>query len=188
MRQLCFLFVVLFSCSAFAQTCYFDSVKQTTPVAQFIDNHDGTILDARTGLVWMKCSVGQTYQNETCLGEATLFSSWSEALSVASRFSFTTANAAIQYDFRVPNIKELSTLVQRSCFDPAINLTVFSNTPSNTYVTSSPTDPAFRDKPFRYVNFETGLEFTPTVDFFLNMRLVSKQPNAQSGRNSKRIP
>lgn len=33
--------------------------------AAFIDNGDGTITDATTGLVWDKCSIGQTWDNAT---------------------------------------------------------------------------------------------------------------------------
>jgi hypothetical protein len=32
---------------------------------------EGTVIDSATGLMWMRCSLGQTWVNSTCTGKAT---------------------------------------------------------------------------------------------------------------------
>lgn len=68
---------------------------------------DGTVLDARTGLVFTQCGIGATAVGASCTGSATLFA-WQAAVDeVAAR------NAA-QYlghaDWRLPNVKELTSI------------------------------------------------------------------------------
>lgn len=172
-RILCIAISLFMPMLSTAQTCYFDNIHQTTPVEQFIDNEDGTILDVKTGLLWMKCSLGQTYSNGDCDGEARLFTSWSEILLETESLNQASASVFSDHVFVLPNIKQLSTIIQRACRAPAINLDLFPSTPSNTYASSTPTHPNYSDQPFRYINFETGLDFTPRIDFFLNARLVA---------------
>jgi hypothetical protein len=65
-------------------------------VNQFIDNHDGTISDNATGLMWMQEDNGHSL-------------SWQEALSYAEDFSFAGYN-----DWRLPDAKELQSIVDYS--------------------------------------------------------------------------
>ncbi|SFU92146.1 IPTL-CTERM protein sorting domain-containing protein [Paenacidovorax caeni] len=106
--------------------------------AAFTDNGDGTITDTSTGLVWDKCSIGQTWDNTTppgtCTGATTLFN-WAAALAQA-----TAANGAShrgQADWRLPNRTELESLVKIDADFPAIDGTYFPATPSNWYWTST---------------------------------------------------
>ena len=45
--------------------------------------------------------------------------------------------AAKQTGWRLPNIKELKSLVETACYDPAINSNMFKEVSSNSYWTSS---------------------------------------------------
>jgi len=92
-----------------------------------VDNNDGTVSDSKTALVWQKCSLGQTYNSTTnvCDGSATALT-WQAALQQES------------VEWRVPNIKELSSIVELSCYSPSINETVFPATIISTYWSSSP--------------------------------------------------
>lgn len=69
----------------------------------FISQGDGTVIDTRTGLQWMRCSYGQTWTGETCEGWAKEIS-WKDAAKLKQKF-------AGHNDWRLPTIWELETLV-----------------------------------------------------------------------------
>lgn len=116
-----------------AQTCL-TSMTDTSPDASFTDNEDGTVTDTTTGLMWMKCSIGQTWDatENTCIGEATVLT-WQEALQTTYAYSFATYS-----DWRLPNVKELASITERSCVRPSINETLFPATPEDDFWTSTP--------------------------------------------------
>ncbi|MBU3004146.1 DUF1566 domain-containing protein [Paraglaciecola arctica] len=116
---------------AASQTCLPDFDADLT-VDEFVDNADGTVTDESLGLVWMRCSLGQIWENETCTGDANELT-WQQALQAAHGYEY-----AGQLGWRVPNIKELASLTERSCVRPAINELFFPNTYSDDYWTSTP--------------------------------------------------
>jgi hypothetical protein len=135
------------------------STSKTTAVLSFTDNKDGTITFNSTGLTWMKCSVGQTWTGETCIGQATKMT-WNEAMKLSVSF-------AGHNDWRLPIKEELMTLVfcsdgeygeDGSCKNmtdvthPAINSMYFPNTEVSSYWSSSP-----------YAN---GSDFAWYINFF----------------------
>jgi hypothetical protein len=112
------------------------NLQQDYTPSDFIDNHDGTVSDLRTNLTWAKCSIGQSYNliSDSCSGSgATSYPTWAEALLAAEAYSVNSIT-----DWRLPNIKELGSLVDRSCAEPSINLTLFPNSISSVYYTSTP--------------------------------------------------
>jgi len=125
------LFLMFISVSSYAQTCL-DDVNETADEAQFVVNTDGTATHTASGLMWMRCSVGQTYSAESCVGEADELN-WQQALEEAHGYTFAGYSG-----WRVPNLKELATLTERACVRPAINETVFPNTLFDDYWTSTP--------------------------------------------------
>jgi len=109
--------------------------KDYTP-SDFIDNQNGTVTDLRTSLIWAKCTLGQTYVlvTNSCSGsDAISYPTWAEALVAAEAYSVNNISG-----WRMPNIKELGSLVDRSCAAPTINLTLFPNTVSSIYYSSTP--------------------------------------------------
>jgi hypothetical protein len=126
-----FLTVVFVFCAEAAQTCN-KSIASTTPDARFTVRNDGTVTHKPTGLMWMRCSLGQTWDGKTCSGEAAVFS-WGGALQAASRHSF-----AGHTDWRLPNKNELTSIVEEACTAPAINEKVFPATPPLFFWSSSP--------------------------------------------------
>ena len=112
-----------------AETCNNPVLPATTPSTEFIVVDDGSVIRHEvTGLEWQRCSIGQSWDGTMCQGSAT-FHSWQEALNIA-------ANAG--GDWRLPNIKELRTIVERCRENPAINRQAFPNTPSRTFWSASP--------------------------------------------------
>lgn len=119
------------------QTCN-GSITPSTPFNQFTINDDGTVTDNKTTLTWMSCSLGQAWDadSSSCTGTASQYN-WQNALTAA----VTAASASafvVPNDWRLPNIKELKSIVEQACYLPAINDIIFPNTQSNNYWSSSP--------------------------------------------------
>ena len=107
-----------------AQICHPESIPASTPDSQLQDNGDGTITDLKTGLIWKQCLEGQS-GSDCASGSAEDFT-WQQALQRAQTLNSSGGFAGFS-DWRVPNIKELHSLVEHQCFIPAINLTRFPN-------------------------------------------------------------
>jgi len=89
---------------------------------------DGLVHDNRTGLVWDRCSVGQDVSGEgeeiNCDGEAQPMG-WAEALQRVRELN--KQNHRGHDDWRLPNIKELQSLIERRCAMPVLDTRVFPN-------------------------------------------------------------
>jgi len=102
------------------------------------------IRDTNTGLEWQRCSLGQTWNGQTCIGNAASYN-WDEARAAANNLT----------EWRLPTIDELRTLVfcssgkpaqfqnsDGSCHgdyqQPTIVTEAFPNTPSSRFWSSSP--------------------------------------------------
>ena len=117
-----------------AQTCKPESIPASTPNSQLQDNGDGTITDTKTGLIWKRCLEGQS-GSDCASGSAEAFT-WQQALQRAQTVNSSGGFAGFS-DWRLPTIKELSSLVEHQCVDPAINLTRFPNASSDGLWSSS---------------------------------------------------
>lgn len=83
----------------------------------FQDNTaDGTVTDNNTGLIWQKCLAGYSGNNCATVGTKTTFT-WAEALKHA---------ADAGPDWRLPNLKEIQSIVDETKSSPAIN-SIFPN-------------------------------------------------------------
>ena len=109
-----------------AQTCRTEAeAPSTTPDSRFTDNNNGTISDNGTGLMWQKCQLGLSDSN-CSTGSATIHN-WQQALDEAQN------NTVAGYsDWRLPNHKELLSIVELRCYNPSINTNYFPNTSSST--------------------------------------------------------
>ncbi|MDR7121203.1 DUF1566 domain-containing protein [Rheinheimera soli] len=115
-----------------AQVC-FGNITTTKALSSFQLNTDGTVLDTTTKLMWSRCLVGQSWDSSSrsCTGTAQQLD-WSEALLDAQRSTLAGYGT-----WRLPNAKEVLTLIERSCVDPAINLTAFPASNSENIWTST---------------------------------------------------
>ena len=127
----CSLLLLFFSSPCGAQTCK-DSIVATTPDSRFTPHKDGTVTHIATGLMWMRCSVGQKWDGKTCTGEAVSLD-WQKALQAADQQAF-----AGHSDWRLPNKNELASIMEERCTAPAINDKIFPNTPAVFFWSSSP--------------------------------------------------
>ncbi len=131
-RMMVFVALMLMSGLLHAECGAFQS---STPDRQLQDNADFTVTDLATGLMWQQCSLGQEATAE-CTGSATTYN-WQGALQAADALN-AQGGLAGHADWRLPNVKELRSLVDESCIEPAINETRFPNTPPAQYWTSTP--------------------------------------------------
>lgn len=137
-----FLFIFLLASLGAAsaeQRCDDTDFPLSAPTNRFDDAGDGTVTDSSSGLMWMRCSIGQSWQDGQCVGDPTAYD-WSGAQRVAE--GVNKDGSYFFSDWRVPNLPELAMIVERQCQDPRINLTVFPNTPAAAYwsATSRPGD------------------------------------------------
>lgn len=126
--------VLLPSAVASAQTCN-SALPETAAIVNFEDHGNGTITDNYTGLMWQRCAVGLT--GTSCATGSIQEMSWDTALQYVDTIN-TSGGYAGYSDWRLPNIKELGTIVEYRCSNPAINTTIFPNTPSLWFWTLSP--------------------------------------------------
>ena len=93
------------------------------------DNGNGTVTDNSTGLMWEQCSEGQS--GTGCAGSAAGMT-WADALTAARN-----SRLGGYSDWRLPNVKELQSIVEYGVYIPFIDLAKFPNTLSTWYWTSS---------------------------------------------------
>ncbi|MFQ3247175.1 MAG: hypothetical protein ACI9SP_003830 [Arenicella sp.] len=174
-KKILFLvFFIIYPNYAFS-ICRSDSaIPASTPTNKFIDNNDGTVTDIRTELMWTKCAIGQNIN--TCAGGGNNYT-WASALQAGS-----VIDSAGYDDWRVPNVRELMTILELQCISPSINLAVFPNTSSANFWTSSPWDAGYYDPRsgttsigISYVvSFDRGSSDTRERDETAHLRLVRR--------------
>jgi len=108
---------------ALAQTCN-PNIPLTKPDSRYTYNSAGDeVTDSVTNLTWKRCVEGLNWSGTTCTGTASSFK-WEAALAQAASVAQTTGVA-----WRMPNLKELQSLVETACDGQAINQTAFPATP-----------------------------------------------------------
>ena len=123
------------------------------PGTRFVDNHDGTVTDALTGLIWL--------ENAGCITP----SIWSDALTAVNQLANGTCglnDASVPGQWRMPNVWELESIVDASAANPALTSGhPFTNVSNGIYWTStsyygglggSPAAWAIRMSDGRYIN------------------------------------
>jgi len=137
-----------------AQTCKTATIAASTPTSQFTVNNNGTVTDNKTGLMWKRCPEGLS--GTACkTGTLTTFNFpgyWQDALNAAKTLN-TSGGFAGYTDWRVPNQKELLSIVETQCFSPSMNLAVF---PLVTHITNYYSATPDVSGGLMTVNFSTG--------------------------------
>lgn len=96
--------------------------------ARFTDNGDGTVRDNGTGLLWQKCSYGQSTPDCSGIGGTR---TWQQSLQYCRNLPLAGRS------WRLPNVNELKSIVDFSSYAPAINTIFFPNTHTSYYWSSS---------------------------------------------------
>ena len=106
-------------------------IKNQWQNSRYINHNDGTVTDKKTILMWKQCPEGLSGSSCTT-GTMTKYT-YKTAIEHAEEATFATYS-----DWRLPNIKELLSLVARDRYNPAINRTLFPNTSNYIFWSSSP--------------------------------------------------
>ena len=105
-----------------------ENIDLRTPDSDFTINGDKTITHKTTGLMWSRSNVNAA--NSSSDYEY----NWLQALEIAE-----ASTLAGYTDWRLPNIKELASIVETACHIPSININVFPGTSTTSaYWTSTP--------------------------------------------------
>ena len=109
---------------------------------------DDRVIDLRSGVEWLRCSVGQQFEEGTCTGDVLRLSQEEvkEAIQIANRELGGT--------WRLPTRKELEFLICETCPAPKINISIFPKTVSEPYWTGQRN--WISPKNLWSVNFMTG--------------------------------
>lgn len=145
------------------------NIPATTPTDDFVlDNVDGTAFHKKTGLTWKRCAEGTTWswdpntETGTCTGtEITTY--WGGALQVAASSQYAG------FLWRLPDIKELASIVERRNWSLAINATVFPLKWENRFWSASPCAGECHPRDgccAFFVNFGQGYTTQPAYGYF----------------------
>ena len=121
--------------------------------AQFFEE-DHLITDVRNNIIWLRCSVGQTWdlEDKTCTGDIVKLNH--DEITIA----LEQATKQLGGDWRLPTLKELETLVCESCAPPKIKQKYFPNISPEAYWTSKAN--FWNRKMYWTVNFMTGHNYS----------------------------
>lgn len=125
-------FFVSFTNVVNAEQFCLSTAPLSAPADDFKQFDNGQVLHVSTNLIWMRCAIGQTWNGESCTGEAEPYT-WKQALKLSVGYEFNLSS-----NWRLPNIKELSSITERSCTRPSINIDLFPTTPPDDFWTSTP--------------------------------------------------
>ncbi|MBW1812442.1 MAG: DUF1566 domain-containing protein, partial [Deltaproteobacteria bacterium] len=110
------------------------------PDPRFVDNGDGTVTDNLTGLMWL--------ENANCMGSTTGFDTdgtpndglvkWTRALDFIAALNLGTYSCGctgngVYDDWRLPNIKELLSLIDYSQVAPALQIDNIFDMPAQSF-------------------------------------------------------
>lgn len=153
-----------------AQTCR-DEIPASTPTERFALHGDGTVTDNQTSLMWQQCYVGQS--GEKCTTDNPQEITFKDAFYWSVALTHTNTPFAGYSDWRLPNIKELLSIVEVKCHSPAINLTVFPDGSLQLYSYVWSSTPSMNDSSDAWlVDFNLGNATSLGRGYLARARLV----------------
>ncbi|MDH5327179.1 MAG: DUF1566 domain-containing protein [Gammaproteobacteria bacterium] len=126
-----FIFIAAFSLQTMVQTVNswpYECEGNIPEEERFYWDDDGTVTDLVSGLTWMRCALGQSWNGSTCTGES-IAMPWDMALKKTHELNSIGGFASYR-DWRLPKLPELASIVNNNCKYPRIDLSLFPNTAS----------------------------------------------------------
>lgn len=121
------LLMTLSSALSLAQECYDNPNLLTSSSKEFIVHNNDTVTHLESRIMWARCLVGiSSGANSICSeGEVALLN-WQEALQYVQTLN-ASGGLAGYTDWRLPNPKELASVIEYGCSKPSMNTQVFPN-------------------------------------------------------------
>lgn len=120
------LATIFMAVNATSQECTDQPSLFNSSTKEFIKHNDGTVTHLETRLMWKQCLEGKS--GNCTEGDLSLLS-WQQALESVEEVN-TNGGFAGYTDWRLPNVKELESIIEYGCHKPAINLAIFTNMPN----------------------------------------------------------
>ena len=135
---------------------YFICLLGIIPIAEsaqpYAISTDGTeVTIKKTGQIWRRCAEGMQWDGKTCAGNATSFT-YKDAMQFAATQASSTGLA-----WRLPNMVELTSIIDTRHTHPAINRKIFPATPAASFWVASPELNQFLFG--WHVNFDDGYSY-----------------------------
>ena len=144
-------------------------IKEQT-IGKYLASTNGIATDTETRLMWCRFVLGQSWQNNAVQGEAKVYT-WQDALDTARIFNQNGGYAGYS-DWRMPDINELKTLIDRQSATTGghfIDSQVFLKNPH--WVWSSSAYAGYGGGAW-FVNFSEGIAINESQNFHRAVRLV----------------
>lgn len=123
MKRYLLLLLVMLTSTHVQARCY-DNFA-TSYIDRYIIHTNGTVTDRLTGLMWMRCDVGRRWDSNLGVcsnAEGTPRYTWEDALTLTRdiRNGVYDFDGKLQptggyKDWRLPNVKEIASIIQRNC-------------------------------------------------------------------------
>ena len=128
------LAIYLFSFILLARDVYAEQFCATnipSTAANYRLRQHGEVEDSVHGWFWSRCSWGQRFENGSCIGQATALS-YQQAQQAVAAYRLSTGKA-----WQIPSLQQLTSSVELACHDPAIDPSIFPNSASANYWSST---------------------------------------------------
>lgn len=120
-------------------TCLLGILPIAASAQPYVISANGSeVTDQKTGLIWRRCIEGMVWDSTTCVNATTTCTNVSAVTPSTFTHQEALQCAATQTGWRLPNIKELSSIADKNRTTPAIDPTFFPATPASLFWSASP--------------------------------------------------